>query len=109
MRNPDFDFNKIDYNDSRSEKYRSDIIIKHERRVNVIKLENFLSQSLRIAEYLNDSLLSSKIKKYVENVWTERPPMPKSIPDYIEHWSNQKDQSWRKGVSTSVTAIFSEN
>ena len=106
LRNKDFDLFNINYHSQQSEIFRSDIIIKHERKVNVFMLEMFLGQSLKISEYIDDISLYKQIQEYMECVWTERPPMQNSIPAYIEHWLNQKDQSWRKDVSTGLDAIF---
>lgn len=96
--NKNFNLYNIDYSDLQSEKYRSDMIVKHERRIKVIMLESFLSNCLKICEHLNFESLSNEIEKYRERVWTERPPMPKPIPTYIKHWKNSKDQSWRHDV-----------
>lgn len=96
--NNEFNLFDIDYSNLQSEKYRSDMIVKHERRVKVIMLELFLSNCLKICDYLNLEDLSSEVEKYKERVWTEKPPMPTPIPDYIKHWKNNKDQSWRQDL-----------
>jgi hypothetical protein len=102
LRNPDFVLDAIDYFDFESDEYIINTIIKHERRVNVFTLEQFLDDSKIIASYINYDKLVSKIEKYKSKVWTERPPLQKAIPNYIEHWNNQKDQSWQKDESFEV-------
>lgn len=96
LRKPDFELNAMDYFDYDSEEYKLHTLIKHERRINVLSLENFLDDALKIANYINDEKLIIAINKYKSSVWTERPPQQKFIPNYIKHWSNQKDKSWKR-------------
>ena len=95
MRKPDLKLDAMEYFDYDSQEYKLHTLIKHERRVNVLLLEEFLNDSLRIATYLNDEKLKLTIDSYKKSVWTERPPQHKFIPAYIKHWVNQKDKSWK--------------
>jgi len=99
LRKPDLKLDAMDYFDYASEEYKLHTIIKHERRINVMTLEEFFKDALSLANYLNDTKLISKINEYQDNVWTERPPQQKTIPSYIKYWRNQKDKSWKNDES----------
>lgn len=93
-RYPDFELDALDVYEFGSEKCKLNTIIKHERRTIVVILENFLDIISSIANQIEDKTLLEQITKYKDNVWTERPPVPKGIPNYIKHWIHSKNQEW---------------
>lgn len=80
LRKQDFELNAMEYFDYNSQDFKLHTLIKHERRINVFCLEDFLDNSFKLAEYLQDENLKLQINQYRDKVWTERPPLPKPIP-----------------------------
>lgn len=82
LKKQDFLLDAMDYFEYGSEEYKLHTLIKHERRVNVFNLKNFLKGAKSLAQYIGDNKLVSKIEEYNKVVWTERPPMPKIMPSF---------------------------
>ncbi|MBO2658648.1 hypothetical protein [Shewanella algae] len=105
MRNPSFDVNNIDYGNPTSRKYFNDIITKHERRLNVIMLESFFDNTMRIAEENSFTKLQNKLTSMKGRVWNERPPFAKPVPKPYRFWEKLKNKPWVQDKPT-IDMIF---
>lgn len=106
LENPDFSLDGIMDMDFESEEFRESMIIKHERRTNVHRLETLLDKSLEYAKSRHFRLLERRICFMKDRVWNERPPKPHRIPKSIEHFYNQRDQSWRRDFGAGLESIL---
>ena len=94
LREPYYGYKGDDVNFGKSE-YVEGLATKHERLTNVFLLKQFLDDNIKLANHINEPNLVVKLKKFKENIWTERPPtFNNNIPNYIKHWIHEKKQNW---------------
>jgi hypothetical protein len=99
IENPDFYCQDLEGINLQSEDGINKIIIKHEVLVAVICMQGVLERSIELSKLLDEPKAIDDLSGMLERVWTEKPPLPRLIPKYIENFENQKDQTWRREYS----------
>ena len=89
-----------------TEEFRDFIIFKHAKMNITIFLNNLLEKSLALATHLGAEKNKLKLQAMLNRGDKEVPsPELHVIPEYIEHFGNQDDQSWRDDLFMSLDDI----
>ena len=106
IENPQYHHAEIYHYELYSEEFRDFIIFKHAKMNITIFLSNLLEKSIELANHLGREKEKIKLQAMLNRSAGEVPaPELHVIPEYIEHFENQEDQSWREEFYKSLDDI----